>query len=117
MLKKDENDIVKGKVAVVGDKDSVLAFKAIGLDVFAVQNSVEAEEIVKKLAKNYAVIFITEQIAMKLSELLSRYKARPYPAIIPIPSGEGSNGFGMDGVRSDVEKAIGADILFNREDN
>lgn len=30
MLKKDENNTVTGKIAVVGDKDSVLAFKAIG---------------------------------------------------------------------------------------
>lgn len=117
MLSKDENNKITGKIAVVGDKDSVLAFKAIGLEVFAVADTEEAEETVKKLAREYAVIFITEQIAMNISGIIDRYKARPYPAVIPIPSGEGSNGFGMDGVRKDVEKAIGADILFNREDN
>ena len=101
MLKKDENNTVTGKIAVVGDKDSVLAFAAT---------------VLKKLARDCAVIFITEQLAEKVSDVIQRYKARPYPAVIPIPSGEGSNGFGMDGIRSDVEKAIGADILFNRED-
>ena len=116
MLKKDENNKIKGKIAVVGDKDSVLAFKALGIDVFSVVNNAEAEDMLKKLAKEYAVIFITEQIAMKAADVIGRYKARPYPAIIPIPSGEGATGFGMDGIRSDVEKAIGADILFNRED-
>ena len=56
------------------------------------------------------------QIAEKVGEIIMRYKSRPYPAVIPIPSGEGASGFGMDGIRKDVEKAIGADILFNRED-
>ena len=111
MLKKDENNTVTGKIAVVGDKDSVLAFKAIGLEVHAVESADEAATVLKKLARDCAVIFITEQIAEKVSDVIQRYKARPYPA-----SGEGSNGFGMDGIRSDVEKAIGADILFNRED-
>ncbi len=116
MLKKDENNKITGRIAVVGDKDSVLAFKALGIEVFSVTGVKEAEEILKKLARDYAVIFITEQIAMKVSEVINRYKARPYPAVIPIPSAEGASGFGMDGIRSDVEKAIGADILFNRED-
>lgn len=116
MLKKNENNTVTGKIAVVGDKDSVLAFKAIGLEVHAVESADEAATVLKKLARDCAVIFITEQIAEKVSDVIQRYKARPYPAVIPIPSGEGSNGFGMDGIRSDVEKAIGADILFNRED-
>lgn len=106
----------KEKIAVVGDKDSVLAFKAIGLEVFPVVGDEDARETVKLLARDYSVIFITEQIAEKIGSLLDRYKTRPYPAIIPIPSSEGTNGFGLNSIKKDVEKAIGADILFNRED-
>lgn len=106
----------KEKIAVVGDKDSVLAFKAIGLDVFPVDTVEDAREKVRLLAREYAVIFVTEQIAEGISSLLDRYKTRAYPAIIPIPGNAGSNGYGMQGIKSDVEKAIGADILFNREE-
>ncbi len=101
------------RIAVVGDKDSVLAFKAVGLDVFPINDVAEAEHTVKVLARDYAIIFVTEEVAMAAAELLKRYKSRPYPAIIPIPSNAGTNGFGMQGVKADVEKAIGADILFN----
>lgn len=105
-------------IAVVGDKDSVLAFKAIGLDVFPVSGEMEAREQVKNLARTYSVIFITDRIAEQIDSLLKRYKARPYPVVVPIPSAEGNSGFGIKGVKSDVEKAIGSDILFNdREDN
>ncbi|MEG1394502.1 MAG: V-type ATP synthase subunit F [Clostridia bacterium] len=104
--------MLKEKIAVVGDKDSVLAFAAIGLDVFAVLDVEEAREKVKALARDYSVIFVTEQIAEKISALLDRYKTKTYPAIIPIPSSDGTNGFGMNNIKKDVEKAIGADILF-----
>ena len=101
------------RIAVIGDKDSVLAFKAVGMDVYPVEDLAEAEKTVKILARDYAVIFVTEEIAEKAQDILGRYKSRPYPAIIPIPSNKGSNGVGMAGVKADVEKAIGADILFN----
>lgn len=104
-------------IAVVGDKDSVLAFKAIGLDVFPVEGEAQAMEKVKYLARSYAVIFITEQVAKQIDSLLKRYKARPYPVVLPIPSCEGATGFGMLGIKNNVEKAIGADILFDKEDN
>ncbi len=105
-----------GKMAVVGDKDLILAFKAIGLDVFCCQNLEETEKTIKQLAKDYAVIFITEDLALQADSLLAKYKTKAYPAIIPIPSSSGSNGYGMQGIKNDVEKAIGADILFNKED-
>lgn len=106
----------KEKIAVVGDKDSVLAFKAVGLDVFPILDEEEASDKVRLLAREYAVIFVTEKLAAKMEPLLKRYKARAYPAVIPIPDASGSTGFGLYGIKKDVEKAIGADILFNRED-
>ncbi|MEG1508949.1 MAG: V-type ATP synthase subunit F [Clostridia bacterium] len=105
-----------GKIAVIGDKDLILAFKAIGMDVFSVNNIEETEKVIKKLAKEYAVIFVTEDIAINAQDIIVKYKNKPYPAIIPIPSSNGTNGFGIDGIKKDVEKAVGTDILFNRED-
>ena len=104
------------KIAVLGDKDSILAFKAVGVEVFPVNEETEARETLKKLARKYSVIFVTEDIAIKINDVIERYKARPYPAVIPIPSSSGSNGYGMDSIHKNVEKAIGADILFGKED-
>ncbi len=102
------------RIAVVGDKDSILAFKACGVDVFGVKDNFEAEDIVKKLAREYAIIFITEDIAMSINEVIDRYKARPYPAVIPIPNANGSTGYGMQGISKNVEKALGADIFSDK---
>ena len=50
------------KIGVVGDKDSVLAFKALGIDVFPVVEADEARKTIDRLAmNNYAVIFVKLQ--------------------------------------------------------
>lgn len=103
------------KIAVIGDKDSVLAFKALGVDVFDAKTSFDAKEILKKLAREYSVIFITEDIAEAIADIVARYKTRAYPAVIPIPSAKGATGFGIAGISKDVEKALGADILFGNK--
>lgn len=105
-----------GKIAVVGDKDLILAFKAAGMEVFCARSAEEAEKTVKKLAKDYAVIFVTEDLAIQIEETVDKYRDRAYPAIIPIPSSSGATGYGMRRISRDVEMAVGTDILFNKED-
>ncbi len=102
------------KIAVIGDKDSVLAFKALGVDVFDAKNYFDAQNTLKQLAREYSIILITEDIAEQLEDVIARYKVRPYPIVVPIPSSSGSTGLGMKGLSKNVEKAIGVDILFNK---
>ena len=100
------------KIAVLGDKDSVLGFKALGLDVVPADDVDEARRILHTLAKeNYAVIYLTEQYAARMEAEVARYKDALTPAIILIPGTEGSLGIGMANVKSAVERAVGADIL------
>ena len=103
--------MLNNKIAVIGDKDSILAFKAVGADVFPIKNYFDAAETMKKLARSYAIVFVTEDIAENISDIIDRYKTRPYPAVIPIPGAAGSNGYGMSVISKNVEKAIGSDIL------
>ena len=100
------------KIGVVGDKDSVLAFKAIGIDVFPVVEADEARKTVDKLAmEGYAVIFITEQVAQNIEETIERYNKMITPAVILIPSNQGSLNIGMKRIQDNVEKAVGVNIL------
>ena len=100
------------KIAVVGDRDSVLGFKALGLEVCPAQSADEASEALHRMAKeNYTIIYMTEQLAVQLQSELQRYKDALTPAIILIPGKEGSLGIGMANVKTAVERAVGADIL------
>ena len=101
------------RIAVVGDKESVFAFKAVGVEVYGTSNSLEARDIVRRLAKEgVKVIFITEQLAAQLDGFLEKLKSRAYPAVIPIPGRGERLGLGVKGIKKDMEKAICADILF-----
>ena len=108
---------MKGKMAIIGDGDSVLAFKAGGVDAFSADDAEKTENLIKKLAKEYQIIFITDVLAKQASEVIKRYDASTFPIILSIPSKDGSNGFGMDGIKKAMEKALGVDILFNTENS
>ncbi len=100
------------KIAVVGDKDSILAFKALGVDVFSVYNSEEARKIVDTIVRNnYGIIFITEQIASLIPDTIERYDKEIIPAVILIPSNQGSLNIGLSRINRNVEKAVGSNIL------
>lgn len=104
------------KIGVIGDRDSVLGFKAVGLDVFPCSRREDARETLHDLAGGeYAIIYITEGLAAELEKDIEKYKDARLPAIIPIPGKEGPSGTGMDSVRKSVERAVGADILFGGE--
>lgn len=101
------------RIGVIGDKDSVLAFKSIGMEVFDAHTNEAARELLRKLLKEeFAVIYITENYAILNTDIIKKAKAKTYPIIIPIPTSKGSSGYGLNGVKKDVEKAIGVDILF-----
>ena len=104
---------MRKKIAVVGDKGSVLGFKAVGFEVFMTSTQQETRDTMQQLCKgDYGIIFITEQAYAQVPEIIDAYKEQPIPAIIPIP---GSLGIGIQNVKKNVERAVGADILFNED--
>ena len=102
------------KVAVIGDRDSIYGFAALGLDTYPVTEPVEAAKKLRSLAENnYAVIYITEALAATIETEIDRYRAARLPAIIPIPGVSGNTGMGILNVKKSVEQAVGSDIIFN----
>ena len=100
------------RIAVLGDRDSVMGFRALGLEVCPVSTPEEGREALARLAReNYAILYVTEQLAAQLPHEIDRYKDALTPAIILIPGKEGPLGIGMANVKTAVERAVGADIL------
>lgn len=100
------------QIAVIGDWESVMGFRALGLDTYPVTSVDEAREKVRELARtNCAVIYLTEQLARDMEDVLARYKDELRPAIILIPGREGSLGIGKNNIQRAIERAVGADIL------
>ena len=102
------------KIAVIGDRDSVLGFKALGLDTVFADSGEEARVAIQRLAaENCAVIYLTELLAREIPEEIDRYTNSLRPAIILIPGKTGSLGIGIQNVNKTVEKAVGSNILKN----
>ena len=102
------------KIAVLGDRDSIYGFAALGLEIYPVETHEEGARLIKKLAAgDYAVIYITEAMAEELETEIDTYRSREWPAIIPIPGVSGNTGIGIRAVKKSVEQAVGSDIIFN----
>ena len=80
------------KIAVLGDRESVLGFLALGLEVRPAETAQEGREALRELAQT------------------ARYKDVPRPAILPIPGKAGPMGLGGDAVHRAVQRAVGSDI-------
>lgn len=104
---------MKGKMAIVGGDDGIMAFKAAGVDAFPAENEKKAKDVLRKVAKEYQIIFLTEDLARPLTEFLKRFDENPYPVVVSIPSGT-SGGYGMEVLKTAMERALGVDILFNK---
>jgi len=100
------------KIGVIGDHNSVLGFKAVGLDTFSCVTADDARKTLSRLAKEgYAIIFITEGYAKDIRDAMEKYRYRQLPAVVPIPGMDGSYGLGAEILKKAVERAVGADIL------
>jgi len=102
------------KIAVIGGRDTVMGFKALGLDTCPVADPDEALKVLRSLTRGseeYAIIYIEENLAVHLSAEIDKFKDSPTPAIILIPGREGSIGLGQSALKAAVERAVGTNIL------
>lgn len=106
---------MKGKIAIVGDGDSIMVFKAAGVSTFPAENEKKARDILRKIAKEYQIIFLTENLAKPLAEFLKRFDEEPYPVVLSVPSASGSTGYGMEILKTAMDRALGVDILFHND--
>ncbi len=106
------------KVGLIGDRGVSAGFMAIGFSVHEAETAAEAAKELHSMVKSgeYGIIFIIEELAAQLEEDLLKYRDLPIPAIVSIPGQNGSTGYGMNHLRRAVERAVGADILFDREE-
>ena len=102
------------QIAVIGDRESVMGFRALGLDVFPADTD-NVKEVFKNVVRAeepaYAIIYLTEELSVPLQSEIAALKDELTPAVILIPSAKGSMGLGMAALNTAVERAIGSNIL------
>jgi len=104
------------KIALMGNRETIIGFKLLGLSIFPVNKKEESVEILNKLVKEeYAVIFITEEIGCQIIEEIEILQKTSFTSITIIPGKSEKKYLGLKILRNNIEKAIGTDILFRKE--
>ena len=104
------------KIAIIGDRDSIYGFAALGIATYPVSTKEEATKTLKHIAVgSFAVIYTTEALYSEILEEIEAFRSNLIPAIIPLPGVSGNNGSGIENFRKSVERAVGSDIIFNNE--
>lgn len=104
------------KIAVIGDKESILGFSAIGMDIYPAYEEAEVKRIIPQLIEeNYAILYITENVSRKVEKYLEKLKKNKIPAIVTIPNNTGGTGYGGKRIKEMVQKAVGIEINFKED--
>ena len=101
-------------IAIIGDRESIEGFLALGAATFEAGTGEQAAKILADLVKSqkYAALFVVEELLAAMGDELMRYKDLPLPAITAIPGKKGPIGYGMTALSRATERAVGTDILF-----
>ncbi|MFO7639085.1 MAG: V-type ATP synthase subunit F [bacterium] len=97
-------------VAVVGNREVVVAFRAAGLAVFPLEAGDDAAARVEEvIAEGYRVVFFTEELSPALAPVLERYRRAAVPCLVALP--QGGSGESLARLRGLVRRAVGSDVF------
>lgn len=105
------------KVAIIGNENIVLPLKSIGLEIINIQKKEDGEKFLQKIRNpetpedNYGIIFITSDWHKILEAEIMKFKNKPLPAIISLPSPAEKEGTALAGLEKLMERAIGSKLI------
>ncbi|MDD2352020.1 MAG: V-type ATP synthase subunit F [Candidatus Caldatribacteriota bacterium] len=103
-------------IALIGEKEVIIGFSLVGLQIFPVNSTTEAIEALENCYKNkYDIVFITNEIAQGLINKIEEYQKKYTMTICILPNRTKDSTLSIDILRKNVEKAVGTDILFRKE--
>lgn len=104
----------KKDIVIVGRRQAVLPFGAIGMNTVDVADGPEAITAIKsiKSSGSAAVVFVTEDVIEGIEDQIQALGQDALPAVIAIPSfSSQGESRGVAQLKAVVQKAVGSDIL------
>ncbi|MCA9375728.1 MAG: V-type ATP synthase subunit F [Candidatus Doudnabacteria bacterium] len=101
-------------VAMIGRKQAILPFRALGVQAVAVEGADATIEELKRLKNEgeAGVIYITEDVTIGVEDEVRALGQDALPAVVVIPSFDsGEESRGLAELSKIVERAVGSDIL------
>jgi vacuolar-type H+-ATPase subunit F/Vma7 len=100
------------QIAVIGDSDFILGFKALGCALYSVDEEADLRKLFDGVIKdNPLCIFILEDYAAKILDLIGQYSQASQPMIIALPDFRKDLSLSEDLLSRMAIRAIGQDII------
>ena len=104
--------MAEGRIAFIGDADSVLGFRALGVETVVPDSKDEAREQFARLVKEKtSIIMITEDMMDNLQEQIDETVHMAIPSVVVLPGITGTRKRGEDTIRELILKAVGVDLM------
>lgn len=102
----------EGNLAVIGHRDDVLPFRALGARVFIAGTMDEARAAVRRCADGgVPVILVSDDLLAGMEDIIAEYAASAaLPALTALPGPGGEARVSRERITELVKKAIGLDI-------
>ncbi len=101
------------KVAVIGNEEIISIFRLFDFDCLYVKDTDSAREKLEGLkdSEEHAIIFISENYAEKMLDLIEEFSRRVIPSVIILPTNVKSSGINNERLRNIAIRAVGADVI------
>ena len=107
---------MKSEIAVIGNLDTILIFKMVGLDVFEVRDEKSTIEKINEILNDYKIILVTDDFAPFIENVIKETSKEMYPIITIIPSGTKDSNYALEQIEQSVEHTLGINILSNQKE-
>lgn len=98
---------------VIGDINSILVFKLVGFDCVGVSSQSQARTALNKSISTYKNIYITDEYAKGLEDIISDTMLFAYPVVTVIPSNTQKDDYALKQIKNNAQKTLGVNLLFN----
>ncbi len=109
------------KIAIIGPKNIISGFKALGVVPFDIDDGKEALDLIRSIKKDikenadsdkFAVIILMEEVAKRInSDEFEKVSGGALPAVVVLPGIDGGSGAGLSKLKALAKRAVGSDIL------
>ncbi len=108
--------MAQGKVAFIGDADSVLGFRALGVETVVPENGDDARDHFQRLVKDRtSVIMITEDLMDDLHDEIEGTVHSAIPSVVVLPGIRGTQKRGEQTIRELIIRAVGVDLMSDEQ--
>lgn len=103
------------KIAVVGPRESILYYLSAGFAIYPAESADSASaELERAVSEGASVVFVSPSYSEALKEQMAKYAYRSRVAVTLLPQKAKGIDPGTALMKSAVERAVGADIVYKQ---